>query len=736
MDINLPTGAPAQYLFGIKDDSQQVVPLLPETLPQHLPLVFSYAQTGPSNEPVFCPVSNLVNLYGAETFNLRGKYVTHQSPLITDALVPNQNAMMFYRVTPNDAKKSFVTLYLDVLPVTNIKNFARNAISGAINYSGSGVPVDHASVPIVTGHELAFSTDSVLQGGSYFHSTSQVASMATHPGILTDAVGAAGVTSVRYPIATFVYSFEGEIGDNTAISIWSPVSENGYVVPTALLNQLKMYPVNFMVQSRGDAYTALKPRATLGGATTVSTGLKPNTYVPTTGKPLYLGEGVLPSYRKIDDPQYTKVYGPLSEVKVYQQNIDHILGLLHTAEKNTWTLSTGVGTTLGKVPGTDFSADAGDKYMYNLFGGKASNGAPYRAIRWDDNTDAVRLTSSTAIFLGGGNDGTLRVNGNYPGFDSAVRGYMNNYGDADHRVQNIAKNVETEFVDTGFSFNTKMAALKMMAIRKNTIVHHTTYINERSVPESTDLAVLLADIADGKILTPEWHIDQGEMIRTAAMLYPESDYFNTGVCRVLLTPGVEFLRNSKYKDRIPCSIERAFMRSKFMGATDGKWKTQDNYDGSPGSILRLGYDIQPDFVSNTNIFNAWDRGMVFPAQFDTKSFHFPVFCTIYDEDTSVLTDDMFVSCCATVNSVVCRVDRELKGKNGVLPSVLADMYNKRIAALLKDRFAGKFVITPMAQFSSMDEIRGYSITVPVRIEGSVSNRVMFHYVQAVRFSEA
>ena len=79
---------------------------------------------------------------------------------------------------------------------------------------------------------------------------------------------------------------------------------------------------------------------------------------------------------------------------------------------------------------------------------------------------------------------------------------------------------------------------------------------------------------------------------------------------------------------------------------------------------------------------------------------------------------------------------ELKGKNGVLPSVLADMYNKRIAALLKDRFAGKFVITPMAQFSSMDEIRGYSITVPVRIEGSVSNRVMFHYVQAVRFSEA
>jgi len=737
MDMNIPSGAPAQYLFGILDDSAPTVPLLPETLPQHLPIVFTYGQTGPDNEPVFTPVSNLVNLFGALTFDLQSRFATHQSPLITEAFVKKTNAMMMYRVTPDDAKKSFVTIYADLLPVNNVPNYQHDPLTGAIVYDSEGDPVLHPVVDEVAGYAVSFGTDSVLRSGSPFHPTDVVANVATHPGVLVDAVGAPGATSIRFPICTVVHSFKGVVGDNTAIRMWSPVSENGTIVPTALINQLKMYPVNFMVAGRDDEYLPLKPKVTLKGATSVSTGLKPETYHPSTKNALYLGEGVVSSYRKIDDPQYTKVYGPISEIKVYQKNIDHILGLLHAAEVATWTLETTPGATLGRVVGTDFSSDSGDKYMYNLLGGKASNGAPYRSIRWEDNTDAVRLTSGTSIFLGGGSDGTLRdADGNYPMFDLSVRNYMNNYADSEHRVQNIAKNVETEVYDTGFSHATKLALLKMIAIRKNTHVHWATYINPKSVPEQDALAALLFDIANGDADTPGWHIDEGEMLRTAASLYPESDYFNTSVCRATITPSTELLRNSRYKDRVSCIIERAAMRAGMMGGGDGRWRMSEAYDGSPGSVLKLGYNILPEHVSPTNVFNAWDRGLVFPVQFDTKSFHFPVFRTIYDTDASNLISDMFTSCCATVNSVVCRVDRELKGKEGIRPSVLAAMYNQRISAYLKDRFGGKYVITPMAQFSTMDEFRGNSITVPVRIEGSTPNTVMFHYVQAVRFQDA
>jgi hypothetical protein len=96
---------------------------------------------------------------------------------------------------------------------------------------------------------------------------------------------------------------------------------------------------------------------------------------------------------------------------------------------------------------------------------------------------------------------------------------------------------------------------------------------------------------------------------------------------------------------------------------------------------------------------------------------------------------MVISAIGYINKIVAFVDRELKGIEGEYPAVLADKYNTRISALLKGRFGSKYRITPMAQFSSMDVLRGFSITVPVKIEGSVPNSVMMTYVVAMRYQD-
>ena len=104
MEINVPSAAAAIYHFGIDDQSTRVVPRLPITAPQHLPKVFSFTRTGPEEETLVT-AAEMLNLYHAESFDLRSKYTTHQSPLIA-ALASQGNMMMFKRIVPSDAQKA------------------------------------------------------------------------------------------------------------------------------------------------------------------------------------------------------------------------------------------------------------------------------------------------------------------------------------------------------------------------------------------------------------------------------------------------------------------------------------------------------------------------------------------------------------------------------------------------------------------------------------------------------
>ena len=66
---------------------------------------------------------------------------------------------------------------------------------------------------------------------------------------------------------------------------------------------------------------------------------------------------------------------------------------------------------------------------------------------------------------------------------------------------------------------------------------------------------------------------------------------------------------------------------------------------------------------------------------------------------------------------------------------LEEQVNLFVANLVKDKFDGKFVIQPNATVTELDNLRGYSWTLPIKIYANNMKTVMTTYVEAYRMTD-
>lgn len=695
-DYPIPSGAPAAYHLGTDDQSGVLLPRIPLALPQHCPQVFLVTQTGPEEEQLVVG-TNLVNMYGQESFNPRGKFFNHQTLLAT-GFNRNANLMSVKRIVPDNAQKAYITIYADVLP-TDVVQYERDALTGKI-------VLDSVNNPIPTGAPIAG------YKVKFVANTTKGAAIDANDIYYVDGVSAAGnqvdgaTTSVRYPIMTIEHNFKSGRGNLTAIRLWAQTLDNSSGMPAAMMKKYKAYPLFMSLLTKQEETATALVKDTLVGSKRISVTLKDGVYDPLSDLPLFAGNAIVNRYQSISDPRYSKVYGEFGAVKVYTQNIDIITQMFLDAEVDA-----------GVLPGCDFdSKDVVDnqKNLFNFVGGVASTGAQYKTYTFANDVDSISLTASNQIYLASGSDGTITTSQ----YNQKVRTYMQGYSDENSQLQSYARHPQSDIYDTGFDTDTKMELARFISVRKNTLVHLGTFI------EGEDYVDVESELSTASVL-------QGYLAT-----YNESDYFSTSACRGTLTPGSYKLSNSRYDKRVSLVYERAMKRSVYMGSATGEWKTGFNYDGYPGHLVTSGYDIKPEYTSKTGVMSAWEAGTVFVAQYDLSSWYFPCFRTVYSNDTSILNSDQVVSAIAYVNTVVSAVHRMFQGVEDKSPAELSNLYNNEIKARLKGRFDGKYKVTPQAGFTTMDQLRGYSITVPVLFEGSVMPTVMTTYVVATRQSIA
>lgn len=695
--------APMTNMLGVQDNSTRALVPIPENLPTHLAKVYLFTQTGPGpNQPQLVVGDSMTQMYGADSFNPLKPYYNHQTALVTEALNPAANQMMIERVIPPDAApRANVRVYLDVLP-TQIQQYQRN-IDGSIKTDSSGnpVPVTGAGAKLA-GFQVKWVTAYIApdqDGNSMFGAGVEIA------GDQTDATS--NTQSNRFPIFDLEVSHIGAAGNWNGFRMWAPTSASSTPINETYLTQDGVYPFRFAFAQKSSANSTSAIVAGNDGSQYYDLTFKPNTVDQTSTQQLYIGDRLLQAYQNLS-PAAGQVpqWGPFGRLHVYDDNVATLLQEFYTAE------------FANPVAGfTDFTGAANEQYLFNFVSGVSSQNVPYNTFQVvTQAANAVRFTQNTTVYASGGSDGTM----NDTTFASLVSAAVAGYADPNSYLQDTATFPESIIYDTGFPLQTKYDLCQFISVRKDTFVVLGTHdvianaVTPLTASQESALAVAL---------------------RTRLQMYPESDYFGTATMRGMILGRSGTLISSLYKKRLPMTIEFAAKAAKYMGSGDGVWKNVYSFDQDPLNQVTLMTSINvtstPASVRNSD----WDNGLVWVEAYGRRSFYFPAFKTVYNNDTSVLTSFFTVMGCVELEKVGDRIRRKFSGNSKLSPNQLVDRVNKEAVKQTNQRFDGRFTIIPKTYFTDADAARGYSWTLMLQIYANNMPTVETLIIQANRSTD-
>lgn len=679
-------GAPMTYFYGTDDQSTRQIPREPEARPTHLPLFYIYAKKG--REDMFFLGGNArQTMYGAETFDETDIYLNHQT--VCANLVNSQgNVCAYKRMRPADATDpASIRLWMDVLS-TQVPEYERNTDgSYKIDQYGSKI----ATGTKVAGFIVKYVTTAI---------TNDFGQATQTPGTQTDST--TSTQSIRIPLLDFQVDSFGAYGNNIGFSLWAPTQNSSSPVDDRLIQLQNIYPFRLAPVQRTDANTVGKRVATVSGDQYLDVVFTPNTRNKYTLKDMFIEDLIITSYEDLDTVGYPPLYGPFGQVHVYSSELATQVAAFYAAE----------------TPFIDNFSDidnaSGQAGRFNFISGVSSQSVPYHSFVINNtDQDSVVLTENSMVYCTGGSDGTMSDDA----FATLVSADVKNFADQNHVYQNMAKYPISHVYDTGFPLQTKYDLGSVLAIRKDITAVISTYdINGAALSASDESSI-------------------GQALKTQLQMYPESEYFGTSTMRAVVVPRYGKLLNSKYRKKLPLTLEIAYKSAKYMGATSRQWDSREAMEGEPGSVVTLFTEISNTFTPATVRNKDWDNGVVGVLDYDRSSVYFPAFKTIYDNDTSVLNSYITVCAIAELEKIGDEVQRELSGRSDLSQAQMVKQVQDRINAKTTGMFAGRFVITPRAYFTDDDVARGYSWTTEITIYAPNMYTVQKLIITARRMSD-
>jgi hypothetical protein len=692
---------PMTNKLGINDKSAAQLPVQPAAVPDHLPMIFIWGQKGPTGRQLQ-DGSNLVAMYGSDTFDLRKKFATHQT-VLSGVIAGAGNAQMIERIVPADAgPKANFLLSLEVLPVAIAVN-TRDA-NGIYLRDEDGDLIPDGSTT-TAGFRVRWLKTTVTSGGPATADSTSFGVATSAPGTLTDGE----TTSTVYPVLQYWAGYYGAAGNNEGLRLMAPLSTEDQPPNQAILGQALAFQYRLQAISRINSNATPTVANALDGSTSMDFVLKPGTIHPTANSELYLGDIFKKTYQSVGDPRRADVYAGIPNVHIYAANIATLQALFLAGEKTAMT-------TLDDSVGSDISEteDTANAFKFNIFTFRNVGGAQYRCIEQDTTTgSAIALGASTNLYCASGADGTMTDNA----FNTAVAAKLAEYGDPLSDVQDMALNPISVFYDTGFQLDTKYAACNLLARRKDT-------------------AVVLSTYTEGVEMTASEEASVGISLRSRLALFPESTYFGTPVVRGVIMARYGTMLGVNYSKKLPLTLWLAGKAAAFMGAGNGVWNAARLFDKDPATKVENFTDLNVSFVPASQRIVDWTTGLNYPIAYSRDVMFYPALKTAYADDTSVLTSFFTMMGCVALQKVGEQVWREYTGSVRYTRAQLVQNVNQRVQDLTNGKFAGLFKIVPRAYISGGDEARGFSYTLPIEIYANNAQTVMTLSVEAYRMPEA
>lgn len=668
--------SPRARLLGFKDESGRVVAPESESVPLHLAHVFFFAERA-IEEPLLLPGSQLTSIYGDKTFELRGPFVTHAVPLIK-ALVEPGTYVMAQALVPEDAgPASTLCLYLDLLP-TQVEQYERN--------TDGTYKTDSAGKKIPTGTKVAGYVGKWIVAPIGYGLTGEAKPTGLGQGlprvgtmVSTDATP---VQSTLYPIHELQVPWRGGSGNNQGLRAYAASSRSSVPVNEEVVADQNTVLYRFQFVRRNDATSSANVVKTIDDAEYVEFSYKKGAIDTSVDKDLFVGNILLPSYNDDGKASGTSpVFGPFGKQHVYYGNIETVLKMIYATEKDFTVL-----------PDTDDGYHA-----VNFFSASDIDGVPYHTFQLLSTLDGgVNLNETATFFAEGGSNGTM----NFETFDKLVANQLSNYGDLEWNFYNSAYYPQTHLYDSGFTLETKKLFFKVLGRRKDIAVTLSTQDVSRPLNTAAEESSVAA------------------ALRSAALLYPESELYGTGVCRATIVGQAGTWAAGGYDNIVPLSVDMAYKRSAHQGAANGVYNKDALYTAYPQNLVTKVIDVNLPFKNEKVRNKDWTNGLVWAQTFDRRSLQFPGIQTVYEDDTSILNSDPIMLSCVYLQRICENAWRKLTGTTDLDEAEFKDKSDKMIRADVADRFGGLIIVEPDTFFTPDDSARGYSWSTRVNVYGA------------------
>ena len=198
-------------------------------------------------------------------------------------------------------------------------------------------------------------------------------------------------------------------------------------------------------------------------------------------------------------------------------------------------------------------------------------------------------------------------------------------------------------------------------------------------------------------------------------LYPESATFGTSVMRGMITAGSGYLINSLYTKRVPLTYEIVIKASRYMGASNGAWKSGFAFDRAPLNLVTEIKNIDVTWVPASTRNTLWAVGLNFVLNYQVRTQFFPALQTVYENDTSVLNSFFTVVAISYLNKIAHAAWREFSGSVSLTNAQLEEKVNNFILHPAADGtttnlYLNKLTLDNSSKIGTLQIVHGYRIT--------------------------
>ena len=633
--------------------------------PLHMPFFFLLAEKGPVGIPYYGSYADQVNTFGANTFLESAPFFQHASVFAKTAA--QYQPIFVIRLADNTVAPAGLVLEL-IVTTTTVTQYQLDSL-GAPILDSAGAKVPQLQIDGVT---------PVTQPGvSLKWMVRPLAAGETYDSIATTTTTSSGHTITTYPIIADVANSPGSAVNRSGFSFYYTPQFDANVVAAVKSMTYRFAPV---VMSSTNSGVSSKVYDAFGMPYS-DVSLKAVALDPTTGQDVSLNAILANNYVGTDS-----IGNPIPlldyQTHVYSNNVAAIGAQIIS-------LSPEISSTT-------------DPFMINILTGVDTNGNPYHHFIMD-STSSATINSNVVLYHTGGSDGTLTK----AAFEALVTAFCQSTTNPD--FQDYFRYPFTHFYDSGFSLPTKYALANMFALRDDIKIDFSTQ-----------------DVANPPNTAAQ---DQsaGASLLSTITLYPESVLYGTEAMRASIYQQCGTLASSSrvsWTGWVPATLDRLIKRSIWNNATYVKGSPK----GRPNSEVTIFKKLNWSEATATQKQLNWDTALNSIGYADMSTLFYADLRSIYMDQTSLLSDDVFVDYLVYLKHIVRNRWTYYAGRNTPIKKQFAQIATD-IDSACSQAFAGALPTKTTVYHTALDQLRGYSTTVSVAVTGTNPNRIWNVIVQ-------